>query len=92
MPIIIEKGTATSVDWNKYDLTLDQAAKELFEGRDVIAREFEDYDDDYSFPDVTVLKAEVFKGESVKDIIEHIRCWYEMFGRTFDPVKVLNQL
>lgn len=82
MPIIIEKGSATSVDWTKYELTTEQAAHELFEGRDVMAREFEDFfeEDSFSFPEVMKLSSTDFIGSSVEDIIESIR-EYERFGR-----------
>jgi hypothetical protein len=82
MAIIIQIGSATSVDHNDYDLTLDQAAKELFEGRNVIAREFEDYDDDYSFPAVDTLHASNYEGETIEQIVGDLRCFYESFGRT----------
>lgn len=83
-PIITQSGNATSVDWNQYDLTLEQAAQELHAGRNVIAREFEDYsldDDDYSFPEVVTLQASDYEGWKVEDIIENIRGWNERFGR-----------
>jgi hypothetical protein len=70
-PIVIEKGNATCVDWNKYDLTTEQAAHELFE----------DFTDDDSFPDVIDLSPADFTGMSVEDIIESIR-EYERFGKS----------
>lgn len=79
-PIIIQKGNATSVDWATYDLTTEQAAHELFEGRDVMAREFEYFFDDNSFPGVIRLSSADFIGSSIEDIIESIR-EYERFGR-----------
>ena len=83
MAIIIELGNATMVDHNNYDLSLDEAAKELSGGRDVIALEFTDYsqDESFEFPQTDVLKAEHYKGKSIDEIIESIRCYYESFGR-----------
>jgi hypothetical protein len=80
MSIIIEKGNAVCVDHNNYDLSLDGAAKELYNGNDIIAREFEDFDDDYSFPDVFTLSYRDYEGMTLDEIIESIR-EYESFGR-----------
>lgn len=85
MAIIIEKGNAVSVDHNNYDLSLDQAAVELSKGRNVVAREFEDFsldDDDCSFPEVDVLEARDYAGMNTEQIIESIRGYYESFGKS----------
>jgi hypothetical protein len=79
--IIIETDEAVSVDWNNYDLSLEAAAKELSEGRDVVAREFQDYGDEYSMPEVDTLTARDYEGKTIDQIIEMIRGWYESFGR-----------
>lgn len=81
--IVIEKGNAVCVDHNDYDLSLTEAAQELFEGRNVIAREFEDYSDEseLSFPEVDNLIASDYTGKSIEQIIESIRGCYESFGR-----------
>ena len=84
MAIIIEIGNARCVDHNKYDLNTEQAARELAEGRNVIAREYDDYgadDDEYSFPEVDTLLAIDYQGMSIVQIIESIRAYYESFGR-----------
>lgn len=80
-PVIITNGAATSVDWNEYDLSLEDAAKELHEGRNIIAREFEDFTDDFSFPEVDELNAVDYSGKSIDEIIECIRGYYESFGK-----------
>jgi len=81
MSIIITKGSATMVDHNNYDLTLEQAAMELFYGANVIALEYEDFEDEFSFPCTDTLKASDFKGLTHDEIIDKIRCYYESFGR-----------
>lgn len=80
--IIIEKNNAVSVDWNNYDLSLEEAAIELSEGRNVIAKEFEDYMDDDSFAGVDELLAHDYSGKSKEEIIDMIRGYYESFGRS----------
>lgn len=84
MPIIIEKGSATSVDWNNYDLNLTEAAKELLAGRSIIALEHEDYDDDFSFAQVFTIHPEDFISETEDQVIDYLRCYYVSFGRVIN--------
>ena len=87
-PIITTIDNATSVDWTEYDLTLDAAAKALFDGKNIIAKEFGDYSSELieevdPYPDT--LEAKYYTGKSLNEIAESLR-YYELFG-SINPIQ-----
>lgn len=80
-PIVIESGSMVSVDWTDYNLSIDDAARYLKEGRNVVAREYYDYseDDDFYDPAVVELEAINYQEKTIDQIIHDLR-EYERFG------------
>lgn len=77
-PFFATDGTCTTVDWNEYSLTLDQAVEELHNGNNILALPFPDYSADevydiYPYPDT--LYAEDFKNSNKEATKEYLCQW-----------------
>lgn len=81
-PFFATDGTATTVDWNEYSLTLEQAVDELHNGNNILALPFPDYStDDWGdlYPDAELLEANHFYGKPQEYITNYLSS-YDKYG------------